>query len=427
MAKRLFVITGALATVGAASAFGQSGGEGQGGSGDYFNRDRTQTVTQRRAAREADDGWRVGLLRVKPGLGVDTGYTDNFASEDADPQSSAFYRVDASLSIDSDWARHSFNARIATPTTFYEGHWTTGDYSADMGVRLDVDRTFYLTGGVNYADNAESVGYADPSVTLDEPARYQTTGIDVGFSKVWNRLRLSGDVSQSDITYDDLELASGATQSVAERDVTVTSYGLRAEVAATEETSFYLAARATELDHELEPAAPADERDSSGVEYFAGVSFDVSAVWRGDVSVGAFEQSYDAPGREDETGLAARGSIEWVPDETVSVTLGVERSVQPSNNADASTLVGEDANLDLVYEFRRDAAINLGAGYSRDDYVETDREDTRWEARAGVTYDLTRNVSFSVTAIHNEQISEGPDAGRNYDTNVGLIGIRFRR
>lgn len=425
MVRRLFALTGALAGIGAASAFGQNG-EGESQSGDYFNRERTQSVTQRRAAREDEGAWRVGLLRVQPVLSIEAGYTDNFDASEVDAQSSPVYRVNGALSIESDWARHSFSAQLATPTTFYEGYWTTGDYTASLNGRLDVDRSLSLSGDVRFADAAEPVGYADPGVTLDEPARFQTTGVGVGFSKVWNRLRLSGEASYDQTDYEDLQLAGGGTQNVDSRDVAVTSYGLRAEVAVTEDTSVFVAARSIERDHEAEPALPADNLDSEGVEYFAGVSFDVSAVWRGDVSLGAFEQSYDAPGREDETGFAARGTIEWFPDETVSVTLGVERSIQESNNSDAATLVGEDASLDLVYELRRDVNISVGAGYSRDEYVESDREDTRWQARIGVDYDLNRNVALTFSASHNEQSSAGLDAGRNYDANVGLIGIRFR-
>jgi hypothetical protein len=119
--------------------------------------------------------------------------------------------------------------------------------------------------------------------------------------------------------------------------------------------------------------------------------------------------------------------VEWFPDELVTITLGAQRTIQDSRTVDAGTFVGTDANLSVDYEVRRDLVLGLSAGYSSDEYNEIDRDDTRWDVYAAAEYELNRTVSVTFSAGHIEQSSDGADAGRNYDANVGLIGIRLRR
>ncbi|MBX9745783.1 MAG: outer membrane beta-barrel protein [Hyphomonadaceae bacterium] len=436
MGKQLGVFTRVLASVGLASgiatqAFGQSDPDASGG--DYFRRDRNESVAQRRAAREVDDSLRLGLFRVKPALALEAGFSENYAASEANPEDSPVYRVTGSLDLLSDWARHGLNARVNVPSTTYEGgdgtsnSYTTTDYVASVDGRLDVDRTFALTAGVSFADTAEPVGFADPAITLKEPARSQSTTINVGFSKEFNRLRVSGSASQSTPDFEDVELTSGAFVNVDERDVTTTTYNVRADIALTDSTSLFVSASSNQRDHDLDPPAVSEDRDSEGVAYMAGVSFDITRLMRGDIAVGTLEQTYDNPLTPEQSGATARASVELFPDELVTISISGERSIQESNTVQAATLVGTDANLELVYEFRRNIQLSVGAGYSRDEYVEIDREDERWDARASVAYELNRNVALTFSAGHIEQTSEGLDAGRNYDSNIGLIGISLRR
>jgi hypothetical protein len=436
MGKEVGVFTRVLACVGAASgvatqAFGQA--DQGGGEHDYFKRDRNMSVTQRRDAREADDSLRMGLFRVKPVLSLEAGVSDNYAASETNAENSLVYRAMAAVDFQSDWARHGLNARFAVPSTTYDGeetgsnYYTTTDFLASLDARIDIDSTFALTAAVSFADTAEPVGFADPAVTLKGPARLQSGTLNVGVSKEFNRLRISAGASRSTPDYDDVELANGSTVSVDQRDITNTSYNVRADVALTDSTSLFVSASANQRDHDLDPPVVAENRDSEGVAYLAGVSFDITSTMRGEISAGTLEQTYDNPLTPEQTGTTARVGVEFFPDELLTISASGERSIQDSNTVEAATVVGTDANLDLVYEFRRDIQLGIGAGFSRDEYVEIDRQDERWEGRASVSYDLNRNVALTLSFGHTEQTSEGPDAGRTYEANTGLIGIRLRR
>lgn len=428
-----------LAGIGLTSgALAQGVGHGGAGGadddhGDYFRRDRNTSVTQRSSARRDEGAMRMGLLLVEPSLSLEVGADDNFAAAENGAHNSLVYRAVGELAIKSDWARHGFNAHITVPSTTYDGtdslsnYYTTTDYLASVDTRLDIGRGLNIGLGVNFADRAEAVGFADPGLTLAEPARIKTEGASLSVSQTFNRLRVSAAANYAENDYGDVSLASGADINVDSRDVTNSSYSLRADVALTESTSLFVSATSSRLDHELDPPDVALDRDSDGISYLAGVSFDASEFARGEISVGSFEQSFDDPAVPQQSGLAVSGELEFFPDELVTVSLGAERSIQESNTVAAATVVGTDANLELVYQFRPRLSLNVGAGYSKDEYVEIDRDDERWQASAGLAYEVNRNVAVTLSLGHNEQSSQGSDSGRNYDTNVGLVGVRLRR
>jgi len=140
-------------------------------------------------------------------------------------------------------------------------------------------------------------------------------------------------------------------------------------------------------------------QDSEGQEYLVGVNFDITHAMRGEVAVGQLNQSYDEPGVDDQSGLAARGQIEWFPDELMTVTLGVARAIQNSRTADASTFVGTDINLAVDYEYRRNINLGVSAGYSDDEYEEIDRDDARWSIYATAEYEVNRTLSLTLSAV----------------------------
>lgn len=436
MAKPFGALAGVLAgfglTTGALGQVGQAADSNDGG-GDYFRRDSNTSVAQRASARRDETSMRLGLLLVQPSLSLDVGTTDNFAAAETGAENSLIYRATGELAIKSDWARHGFNARLVVPSTTYDGddagssYYTTADYLASLDARLDIGRSLAIGVGVNYADRGEPVGFADPGITLAEPARITSSGASLSVSQTFNRLRVSAGADYAKGDYEDVQLAAGGSINVDTRDVTNFSYSLRADVALTESTSLFVSGAVNQLDHELDPPDVALDRDSDGVTYSAGVSFDITKASRGEISIGSFEQTFDNPAIPEQSGLAVSGSVEFFPDELVTISMGAERSIQESNTVDAATVVGTDANLDLVYEFRRDMQVTVGAGYSKDEYVEINREDERWEGHVGLAYEVNNNVAVTLSIGHNEQSSQGIDAGRNYDTNVGLVGLRLRR
>lgn len=421
------LLVGLGLAAGAAPTAAAQGAAADSDDGDHFRRDRNTSVAQRRTDRHEEGGLRAGSFKVKPQLDVLAGYTDNFAAAETNPESATVYEVDGRLDIESDWGRHALNASLFVPTTAYASEFTTTDYVASIDGRIDVDRSMAIDLGVGYADRAEPLGFTESSVTLRSPLRYDAAQAHIGVSKTFNRLRLAARAEYGSLDFRRAKLANGTPITFDERDVTTLTYGVRADYAVSPTTAIFVSASANQRDHDLDPPDVPRNLDSEGEEYLVGVNFDITNAMRGEIAFGSLSQSYDDPAFEDQEGLAARGLIEWFPDELFTVSLGVERAIGDSRSTDAATFVGTDVQLNMDYEFRRNVNFGVSVGYSLDEYNEIDRDDERWSVYGTAEYEMNRTVSLTFSAGHVEQSSDGVDAGRNYDANVGLIGIRLRR
>ncbi len=423
---RLGVAAGALAVL---SATGQAIAQPQGQSEptDYFRRDRNTSVSDRQKQRSEDLGWRAGGFWIKPQLLLAAGYNDNIAASETNTEANTVYQAELEVDIESDWGRHELHGSIDVPSVNYTSDFAATDFLVNVGGRYDIDRGLSLVGGLNYGHRIEPYSNLPSGVQLREPIDYDEAGAYVGFTQVFNRLRFAGRADVFDTNFHDGEFTTGLPFEVDDRDVREISYGLRADYAVTELTSLFLSATANERDHDLDPPAVLLNKDTEGFEVLAGVNFDLTHLMRGEVGIGYFSQSFVTPGLEDQTGMAARGQVEWFPDELVTVTFGAERSVEDAFAPGARTLVANDYNVAVAYELRRNLILSLSTGYSFDDYGEIDRQDRRWNAFGGADYEINRNVSLTLSVGHQEQESEGLDLGRNYDVNVAYVGVRLRR
>ncbi|QGZ93373.1 Outer membrane protein (porin) [Terricaulis silvestris] len=397
------------------------------GGTDYFRRDGNPSVRDRQVERSAELGWRLGGFWLKPQVSLDLGYSDNVAASETDPEASTVYQADVRIDLESNWGRHELHGSLDIPTVNYTSDFSATDVIAELGGRLDIDRGLSVNGGASYGRRTEPYSFLPSGVELSDPLEYDTTGAYVGFAQTFNRVRLAGRASMLERDFHDGELTNGLPFEVDDRDVTQVSYGLRADYAMTARTSLFVSAEANTREHDLVPPAVLVNKDSEGYEVLVGANFDLTHLMSGELGVGYYAQSFDEPGVEEQTGFAARGQIEWYPDELVTVTVGVERAVSEAFAVGARSLVNTDANIGIDYEYRRNIILSVASGYSFEEYGEIDRQDRRWTVYAGGEYEFNRFTSFNARIGHGEQESEGADFGRSYEENVASIGVRLRR
>jgi hypothetical protein len=400
--------------------------------GTYFRRDRNMSVRDRQRQRDADLGWRMGSFRLKPEVALAAGYNDNIAATETDEQESMVYQGDVRLDLRSDWGRHELNAGLYVPTVNYESAWTATDAVLQVDGRYDVDRGLSISGGVLYGRRHEPYSFLPDGVQLDEPIAYDNGRAYLGFVQTFNRLRFAGRADISVYDYDDGTLTNGLPYETDDRDMTETSFRLRGDYAVSELLSFFVTGATNDRDRDLDVPDVLVNEDSNGYEVLGGANFDLTRLMRGEVAVGYFSQSFDDPALDETTGVAARGLVEWYPDELVTITVGAERSVKEAPVEEVSTpgaasFVGTDASVGVDYEFRRNVLLGLTTRYSVDEYDQVDREDRRLNVYATADYEMNRYTLLTLRVGHETQESEGLDQGRNYDANFATIGVRLRR
>ena len=223
--------------------------------------------------------------------------------------------------------------------------------------------------------------------------------------------------------YEDSVDALGAPVDQDERDRKEVSYGGRLEYSVTPDTGLYVSVgrRATEFEH-----SPIN-KDSTGVEALVGVSFGVNAVLTGHAGIGYTQLDFDDPSLDTTSALAVGVELVWRPDSLVTVNIAAERALQGSDTLGVVSYVGNSANVEVKYAFRRNIDINFSASYAFNEFSGSTDDQTTSDFGAQVDYKMNGAASIFFRARHSDQNSSGFALGQGYEANSVAIGVRLRR
>ena len=399
------------------------------GRDDNFDRDRNVGVRERPKPEYEAGGIRMGGFWLYPQLTVAAEFNDNIFATETDTQEDIIFHVAPKLELSSRWTTHSLGFSLEAPSRFYNDYDdnSTTDVIGTVDGRLDVYRDFYVFGGASFGDMTEPLSSSPFSLPLAEPVEYTRWSVNAGFVKAFNRLRLSGEARQTDHDYDDGILFNLTPVDQDDRDRSVSEVGLRVDYAVSPMTALFLAVGVNQRDYDLDPPDAPTNRDSEGYEALVGANFDLTRLMRGEIGVGYLAQEYDDPNVGETSGLAVRASIEWFPDELVTVSFGAAREIADAGAVGASSYIANNVSFGVDYELRRNIILGVGLDYSFDDYTGIEREDQRYGAELSLDYLVNRGVAIFAEVGHYEQSSEGLQLGREYDINRAVIGVRLRR
>lgn len=405
------------------------GFQAQAQDGGNFARDRNVSVRGRPKPEYDAAGIAMGDFRLYPQLQVSAEYNDNIFATKSAAEGDTLVNVDAKLELLSQWANHALNFRLESPSTLYQSNDrnNTTDIQATVDGRLDIYRDFFVHGEADYGDLHEPLASNPTSFSLREPVHYNRDHANIGVVKAFNRVRVSGEADFTRFDYEDARLLNNAPVEEDDRDREVLQVGGRIDYALSPMTAFFFSASANTRDYKLDPPFATVNRDSDGVQALVGANFDVTHLVRGEVGVGYLRQSYDEPGVSDTSGLAVNAHVEWFPDELVTFNVDASREVDDAGAVGAYSYVANNVTVGVDYEYRRNLVLGLSSDYSEDEYNGIDRTDDRWDVVAKADYLVNRGVSLFVEGGHYVQSSTGAQAGREYEINRAVIGVRLRR
>lgn len=405
--------------------------QSQGVGDDFFRRDRNVSVRERPKPEYDISGMYMGGFRFFPEVSAGIGYTDNLYATSSNKQSDSFWNLEGAGRLQSQWSSHALALNAGVQSKIYSDvtDENTTDWTLGADGRLDIVRGMFATVSASYADRHEPRADSDFAAALVEPVEYEQAAAALGLERTFNRLRLG--VSGA---YDKFDFKNGRTAANAiviedDRDREVFTAGGRADYAISPDTSIFVSATANWRDYRLEPPATGVfvQRDSDGYEALIGANFDFTHLVRGEAAIGYLSQNFDDPALDSQSGLAVRGKIEYFPDPLVTVTLNAAREIGDAGVIGASSYVSNAVGLGVDYEFRRNIVIGLGASYDRDEYDGIDRDDDRLNTLARADYAVNRMAALFVQYDFQKQDSSGSSAGRDYDVNRVMVGLRLRR
>ncbi|EJL34043.1 hypothetical protein PMI01_01825 [Caulobacter sp. AP07] len=390
-----------------------------------FKRDRNVSVRERPRPDYEAIGVKAGGFTLYPRVTASVERNDNIYATKTDEKADAIWRVKPELAVRSNWSRHALGAFASASINRYAdfGSEDTEEYTVAVNGRLDVVRGSNVTGSLQYQALTEPRTSPQSPVGAVKPIEYSLVTGKVTGVKEFNRLRLTGKLSDYDYNYDDGANISGGLVEQDTRDRNEFYYGGKVEYAMSPDTALFLSVLGNNKNYDLAIAG----RDSDGYVATVGANFELSEVVRGDVAVGYMKQSYDNPLYGKIDGFSGEASVEWFPTALTTVTTTAGRTIEEAVASGAPGYISNNIGLNIDHELLRNVLLSANANYRKDDYEKIDRSDKRTGAGASAAYLLNRRVGLFLTYTYLKQNSSGGDHGTSFTDNklAASVALQF--
>jgi hypothetical protein len=392
-----------------------------------YDRDRNVSVTERTRPDYEPSGIEVGSFNIAPRFEADVGFTDNVFADENNAESDTVATLRARIDARSTWSRHGLRLSAGAERTMYNDFPKSDVFDPFLEAegRFDFGRNGRILGLVRSYEQSETWGSPEQPETAISPVEIHGQQALIEARYQFNRIRVSGTLSSTELDYDDSITRTGGRIDQDGRDRTERVATARAELALSPDTAVLAEVQINDRDYEF--LAPGGiSRNSTGQTYLVGANFDLTDLVRGEVSVGAFNQDYKDNAIGEISGLAANARVDWFPTERTTVSGQARRLVEEAFLQGARTYVTTEASLQVDHELRRNVIVSAGARLGQREYEGIDRDDTVRGLQVGATYLVNRRVSVQAGYSFDAQTSDGARRDRDYDINRGFVGVRVR-
>ena len=350
-----------------------------------FARGREVGVADRMLPAFTAQGITLGAFDLYPGLSIGGLYTSNLFANNANRQSDFAVVVRPELTVRTSAGPYQVAAFARGDLRRYAGHASENTEEALAGVEgsVAVGALSSLTAGASYGTFITPRYAADSPVNAAKPLEYSAFNAFAGatIEGASTRVIVRGDVA--DLRYSDTPSTDGGTLFTRDRDRARYQLLVRAERALSPAVSLYAAGSVNRIDYRL---ATNGTRDSNGFGIYAGSSFEVTTLMRGDVRVGYIRQTFDLAGLRPLAGLGALGTLVYFPNRLWTITARAESSIQDSGVPGTGGVLHRGGSVRADHELRRYIIASLEGGYFRDTYRGLDRRDRLPYADVALTY-----------------------------------------
>lgn len=355
-----------------------------------------------------DDELRVGDFVFAPTFSFTEYYDSNIFATPDQEQSDSISEIKVSLNLDSDWEAHALGMEAGIDVARYAEYDTENsvDNWISLNGKYDANKSSQLLAGASLINDHED--RASPNEAYgDEPTQFSEFRINAGYVQKMSQHSLSLALNSVDYDFDDVATTTGTIDNDT-RDYTHASYGLRFNYALT--PRYFIFAQATRDDRDYDMALDSNgfDRDSDGNVYALGLKLVRSAQWQGEVFAGQISQSYDDNRFDKITEADFGANIRGLVSDNIALNLIVDRSLEETTLADASSFLYTQYALRADQRFSSQWFGNLNASRGDADYQSLSREDSYKDYGIGVSYSPEEGLAFSADYRAMQRSSSEP-------------------
>jgi hypothetical protein len=373
-------------------------------------------------------GIRGGSFLFFPAVELSTAY-------DSNPQrvpggaGSSYFVVAPELQVRSDWSRHLLTADIRGSYTEYGRNFTPSldrpYLDAKIDGRIDVSRETQVLLENRFVVSTDNPGSPNLQAGLAKLPINTTVGGTLGVAQEFNRLQVTVKSTVDRSTYADSVLTDGEIVSNADRNFDQYAGILRVGYELDPGLKPFVEVGEDARIHDQVCTCNGQQRDSTGLSAKLGGDLDLFGSLTGEVAVGYLERTYKDPTLPDISGVLVDGSLIWQATALTTARFTAASSVSETTVPGVSGTFSHDFNLQVDHALRRWLIGTLKAGYGRDDYVGSPRQDSRYFASASLIYKMTRTLQVK-SEVREDWLTSSV-TGVAYDATSFLVGLRLQR
>jgi len=382
-----------------------------------------QEVSEREQEGYSPLGMRLGSFLLNPGAELRATYTDNLYATSNDRSSDYYTTIVPSLLARSDWNVHELEFWASADIFRYRNHHADNveDYQTYLRGKYDIARASWISVMPQYESGHEDRGDPNAIVSAVSPTETTTKSLEIKGEHRPTRLWLGGDLTASDVSFDNTKLTNGAITNNKDRDLTVLDGGVLVGYEIIPGYSAYVEGRINDREYDVSVDDSGFRRDSSGYEARAGAEIELTGTLKGNVFLGYMWQSYDDARFEKLTKPVYGADLTWNATGLTTVKLSGFRTIEETTTANAAGYLADSFEISADHELLRNVILSTGAEYTRNAYRGTNRTTDGVEGTLGAKYRLNRN--YTLEAEYTYFARQASDKVSEYHKNTIFVGL----
>jgi hypothetical protein len=361
----------------------------------------------------AGQGMRVGSFALQAVTSTSLAYDDNINASNEDRESDFIWSVNQSVRAQSLFRRHSLGFQASAGTGQYLQHRSDSEINWLVGTdgRLDFDRNSSLSANLTYTRDEEDPEAEDAAANADDNVYHLVNG-GASYNHRFRLFNWSLTGNASRIEYENGD-DNGRDR---------WSYGVATSLGydVNDRLSLNLTPTYNRSFYDESSDEDGEDEDTYGYSLSVGANYEVGPRLSANGSIGYSWQFAD-----DETqGVIFSGGLFYVIDGSTSAALSVGRSIGDTDVEGASTEISTTASLSLTRALRRDMAVGVSLGASRNEFEGISRKDDNVFATVGYGYAVNDSIALTASYRYSQRFSGENE--EDFNRNLFVIGLTFR-
>ncbi|HUW27407.1 MAG TPA: outer membrane beta-barrel protein [Sulfuriferula sp.] len=336
-------------------------------------------------------GLRVGSFLFYPDISVTELYDDNIYSDRTRETSDWVTIFSPTLSVRSDWARHSLNFWAGADMDRYQSHTTENvtDRWFEAQGRYDISKKTNVYGGAGISRNHEDRYNIDPARAGGlEPTRFWETKGHVGVFHQFDKASIRVGTTYEHLDYSNVPASGGGILVMDDRDRKLYSVGGRFGYKLTPKYTAFAQLATDTRRYDLAGVG----RDSDGYRLAAGLSADFGGKNTAEVFIGHMQQNYDNAALTDVSKPYFGADAKFAVGPTTYVTAFVDRSLEETTIAGASSYLDTTVGARVDHDVSQNLSFNGRLALTKSQFQGTGRVDDYLDAGFGAKYYVSKDI-----------------------------------